>query len=280
MGDDPNDRPRPWQPLTFGGVAAFAHAPGGRLGLVALLVALVAGASVIATLSLGWNPVLEKAIAALPQQGAITNGQFDWSGETTVVLAENPFLSLVVDMDGTGQPGQVSDLQIEFCRKELRLVSLGGNLPVAYGPGWTVPINRPQLVPLWGAWKPLVLGIAGVTAAIILMMSSAVLAAFYALPVRLLAFLADRDVTLGGSWRLSLAAIQPGLLVASAGVVAYTIGVLPLIGLGLGVAVSIVIGWVYLLIAPFLLPRLGKSPKGGGNPFESRSLKKGKPGSR
>jgi len=87
----------PWQPITFGGVAAFSRASLGRLVLVQLLAALVVAVSVISFLSAAWFPVLQKAIARLPERGAIRGGQLEWNSASPTWLAEGPFLSIVVD---------------------------------------------------------------------------------------------------------------------------------------------------------------------------------------
>src|SRR6185503_4707986 len=57
-----------WQPITFGGVASFAHGSFGRLFVVQFIMALLVAGSVSVFLATAWFPVVEKAIARLPEK--------------------------------------------------------------------------------------------------------------------------------------------------------------------------------------------------------------------
>jgi len=77
-----------WQPLTFGGVAAFAAAPGGRLLAVAALVALLVSAAVWRLAVTVWSPTISMAIARLPAEnhtlaGAVERQRATGTGFTT-----------------------------------------------------------------------------------------------------------------------------------------------------------------------------------------------------
>src|SRR5437660_1791698 len=96
----------PWQPITFGGVAAFSRASFGRLFLVQLLVALLVASSVLCFLILTWFPVIQKAIARLPEKGAIRGGQLTWNSPSPCWLTEGTFLSIIVDAAGDSHSGQ------------------------------------------------------------------------------------------------------------------------------------------------------------------------------
>src|SRR5438046_8115320 len=93
----------PWQPITFGGVAAFSRASFGRLFLVQFIVALLVAASVLCFLISAWFPVIHEAIARLPEKGAIRRGQLDWAGPSPAWLAEGPCLAIIVDTAGGGR---------------------------------------------------------------------------------------------------------------------------------------------------------------------------------
>ncbi|MDB6021165.1 MAG: hypothetical protein JWQ04_1022 [Pedosphaera sp.] len=256
-----------WEPLTPRGVAAFAGASLGRLLLVQLLVALLAAAAIGWFLERAWFPVIRAAIHELPAEGGITNGELGWSGESPLQLAENRFLGLAVDLFHSGELGREAHLQVEFGRDKLRVYSLLGYEMIKYPPGWNSAFNRTGLEPWWGAWEPWIrvsalgLVVAG------LMASWTLLATLYCAPVRILSFLANRDLQWRQSWRLAGAANLPGALFLTAGIVAYSLGWMDLIRLGGMFGLHFVVGWIYIFISPWFCPPHPEVKKLSGNPF-------------
>jgi hypothetical protein len=268
------ETPAAWEPLTPRGVAAFARAPWGRLLLVQLLVALLAAGVTVGFLRTEWFPVVRAAIRQLPDEGEIRNQQLHWTGGAPRKLAGNHFLGLGVDLAHSGQLARESQIQLEFGRSDLQIMVSPGRMAVDYPAGWRIAFNRPELDSLWGAWLPELTAGAAVAAVAWLMIVWALLATVYCVPVRLITLYENRDLSWGQSWRLAGAALMPGALFLTFGMLVYTLSSMALVQLGVIWALHLVIGWIYLFISPFFLPRHPKAvPR--GNPFAGER-KKGK----
>jgi hypothetical protein len=244
-----------WQPLTVRGVAAFARASLGRLLIVQFIVALLAAGVVVWCVNKAWFPQISEAIRQLPPQGELRLGKLDWRGPTPLRLAEGRFLALVVDLDHTGEARSPAQVQVEFGRTNCMVFSLLGYVQGAYPQGWAVGFNRTELGPWWGAWAPAILAMAAGLVMVGLMVTWACLATVYFLPVWLLGFFANRDLSLRGSWRLAGAALMAGALFMCAVVVIYGCGALDLVRLAVAAALHLVMGWVYLVLSPWCSPR-------------------------
>ena len=244
-----------WQPLTVRGVAAFARASLGRLLIVQFIVALLSAGAVVWCVNKAWFPQISEAIRQLPPQGELRLGKLDWQGPTPLRLAEGRFLALVVDLDHTGEARSPAQVQVEFGRTNCMVFSLLGYVQGAYPQGWAVGFNRTELGPWWGAWAPAILAMAAGLVVAGLMATWACLATVYFLPVWLVGFFANRDLSLRGSWRMAGAALMPGALFMCAVVVLYGCGALDLVRLAVAGALHLVMGWVYVIISPLCLPR-------------------------
>lgn len=257
-----------WQPLTFSGVAAFSHAPANRLLMVQCAVAVWMAACLVFGLSCTWFPVVTKAVAGLQDFGTVRGGQLAWPVQEAVLLGENRFLGLVVDLEETGGTGQTADVQFEFSRQRIKVVSLLGYVSFPYEPDWRIELNRPVLDPWWGAWRPVIGFAVGLGTAAVLLVSWSVLATLGCLPLRLLAWLANRDTTLRGCWRVAAAAWLPGSLWMGGAVLLYAAEHLSLVGLALAVGFQFLLGLIYSIVAPFRLPTKVPAPDAvTGNPF-------------
>jgi hypothetical protein len=255
-----------WEPLTPRGVAAFALAPLARLLLVQFLAAALAAAALDCFFYCGCFPTIDAAIQQLPVQGEIRSGQLNWNGGPPQLLAEGRLVAFDVDPDHSGQIHSTADVQVEFGKNSARIFSLLGYAEFDYPPDWIVSFNQTDLEPLWGAWKPDILGIATLTVIAGLMLSWAVLATIYFLPVWLVCFFSNRDLNFRQSWRLAGAALMPGALLLAAAIFLYTFGVIDLIQLGFAFGAHFVLGWIYLFISPLFLPQLVVAPD-KKNPF-------------
>ena len=267
MNEDPPPSPVAWQPLTFSGVAAFAHAKTSRLWLVQLGVAVLVAVSVLIFLNQTWCPTITAAIHALPDTGQIRGRQLEWFGDDPVILHESPFLAIIVDTADSGATGQIADLQLELGRGELRFVALLGALGVPYPDGWEIAVNRPELEPWWGAWAPMLRAAVALLTLISLFVVWTLLAFLYAPVARLIVFFADRDAGWRDCWRLAGAALMPGALLMSCAIVLYSAGQLTLIHLAFAQVLHLVVGWIYLLGAPFGLSRALPPVLAKVNPF-------------
>jgi hypothetical protein len=95
----------------------------------------------------------------------------------------------------------------------------------------------------------------------------AMLSWLYCWPAWLIGFFADRDLPVRASWRLAGATFLPGSLFMTIAIVLYGLGVLDLVRLGFAEAIHMVIGWVYLFISPFKVPRHPQVAASQANPF-------------
>jgi len=262
-----------WQPLTPRGAAAFAHAPLRRLLLVQFLVALLVAGAVGWFLHDCYFPLINQTIAQLPAESQVRAGKLDWRGESPVLLAENRFLALSVDLEQSGKVRSVAHVQIEFSRTNWFARSLPGYAELKYPAGWIIAANREELQPRWGAWRPAVLAGAMGVAIAALFASWFCLATLYAGPVWLLGFFLNRDLSLRGSWRLSGAALMPGALLMVVAISFYDLGLMDLVQLAFVSAAHLVLGWVFLLVSLCFVPRIGAGGKSAGNPFTPSKAK-------
>ncbi len=266
--DAPDEKPPiAWQPFTPRGIAAFARAPVGRLLAVQLAAAILTAGIVVWVAHGAWYPVINSAILQLPAQGQIRAGTLEWGGDTSTRLAENRFLALNVDLKHALDVRSPAHVQVEFGGKDFRVISLLGFLRQPYPDTLNFPFNRTDLVPWWGAWAPAILGLlAGGTIAA-LFVTWSLLACVYCVPVWLIAFFSDRNLTFAGSWRVAGASLMPGALLMMVGIFFYGLGTLGLIELFLVFAVHWVVGWIYAWVAALSAPRQAAAVEPKGNPF-------------
>ncbi len=244
-----------WQPLTFGGVASFASARPRRLLAVELAVATLVAASVVWCLSVTWFADVRLALTHLPERAAIRAGSLEWPDNEPVRLVGSAFLSILVDPDNQSDVNLTSDVQIELGRSHWKIRLLPGFMPLRYPPAWSVPLSRAAVEPWWGAWQWVILVGVAVGVVLGLLVLWATLALVYLAPVRLAVCFLERDATQAGCWRLASAALLPGAVLMAAALVTYGMQRLPLVGLLLALILHLAVGWVYLLVAPFKLPK-------------------------
>jgi hypothetical protein len=257
-----------WQPLTPRGVAAFAAAPGRRLWLVQLIVALLAGGGVAWFLVVGYFPVIDETLPKLPPQTEIRGAQLRWPEKEPVMLAENRFLALSVDLQHSGVRRSVAHVHFEWGRTQVRVHSLLGYLPIPYPPGWIVSLDQKELAPRWGAWR-FVIVVAAIGIVVVgLGVSWFGLSLLYSGPVWLAGYFLNRDLSWRAGWRLGGAALLPGALVMLVTISFYAVGVLDLVQLGFGFVAHFVVGWIYLGLAVFFVPRLAANAPPRRNPFK------------
>ncbi len=267
MDSSEDKRQFAWQPLTPRGVAAFANASLARLLAAQLVVACLSAATFLWFLSHCWSPIIRQAIEQLPETGEISTGVLQWPTNSPVRLAENHFLAITVDTTNSGLARSPAQLSLEFGRTGARLYSLLGFMDLRYPPLGSVAFNRLELVPWWGAWNPVFLALAGGVWILGLLVGWWVLAWVYCLPVWIVGFFFDRNLTLKSSRRIAAAALLPAALFLSLCVVFYGLAYLDLIRLALAWAVHLVIGWIYVGLGIFCVPRASVAARLANNPF-------------
>ncbi|MBC8094328.1 MAG: hypothetical protein H7Y43_00820, partial [Akkermansiaceae bacterium] len=257
-----------WQPLTFKGVAAFSTASLKRLLLVQFLFALFVAATVAWLLSHAWFPTVRQAILALPETGRLVAGKLDWTNEPPRLLAESSFLAVITDLEHTGEIRVPADIQIELGRSDVRFVSLLGYRDEPYPSRRAIEFNRLTLEPRWGAWRPPILWIVFGIVFASLMLIWWTLASFYFLPLWLIGYLANRRLSVLGSWKLVGAALMSGAVLMALGLLAYGSGLVDPVGLMAVQVAHLVAGIVYCSASVFFLPKLSEDIIPKPNPFQ------------
>jgi hypothetical protein len=240
--------PAAWQPLTFGGVAAFAGARLGRLLAAELAAALLIAACAVWFLHRAYCPVILQAIQKMPDTARVAQGALQ--GVPNTLIAESKFLAIAASPQPGGDIGQGADLQIElrqndFCAGSVFWPDWG--LEFHYRRGVVINLARSNLEPWWSAWQPVLLTAAGAAAVLFLLLAWAMLASIYMAPAKFLAWFTDRYLTWGGAWRLASAGLLPGASVLAAAMILYGWSVIDLVGLSFFFAIHILLGWIYLV---------------------------------
>jgi hypothetical protein len=262
--------PRDWQPFTFRGVVALALGPLGRLARVQLLAAFWVVGSLSWFIGAQWWPVVDQAGEELPDQAGIRRQTLVWHGPVSARLAENPFLAITVNLEGTSARTSTSDLQLELVRDGLRLHSLLGYLYVPYPRGYVVQLDRTPFQAWWGAWRWPLLALIALASLLLVLAVWHLLGLCYSTYVWLFSFYADRAATPMACWKLASAAQLPSSVLLGASIFLYGMHRLDLVGLMLAAALLLAIGWVYLLISPFWLPLAPAASPRNRNPFRKK----------
>lgn len=253
--NEPQPNLTAWQPLTPRGVAAFARACARRLWLVQAVVALAAAATVAWFVAHAWFPTIEAALDRLPETGDILNGELLWPGDSPGSLAEGTFLALSVDLEHGGAVRSAADVEVEFGRRSVVFRSLFGETELPYPRRGAFAFNQPELKPWWGAWKPALLLAVGALTFLALFACWQALATLYAPAAWAIAFYADRELSLAGSWRLAGAALMPGAVWLALATALYGAGVIDLVRWLVAFGAHVLIGWVYVVVGALHAPR-------------------------
>ncbi len=266
MEDDAQPIANAWQPFTPKGVAAFAQSPPSRWITLQLVVAFIAAAVVIWFLNANYSPAILEAIHNSPDSAAIQGGQL--TNLASGILTQKKFFAVVVDLESTGQSGQTSDLQLELRPKHFQICSIAGCVIFDY-PRTKIPLGRAAAEPWWGARQPVILAICGALAAAGLLLAWMLLSLIYAPIAKLIAYFTDRELSWRGSWRLSSAAqMFAGLLMCLA-ILFYGLQAFDLIRFLFFFGAHFFVSWIYLISAPFFLPRVSTAVATEQNPFET-----------
>lgn len=266
-GESPS-RPA-WQPFTFGGIAAFARAGVGRLLLAELAIALIFTASCVGFFQDSYVPVVCQAVEEMPESARLEYGHI--RGVNTTIIAENKHLAIAVSPEPFVPIGQSADVQFQFRPTNFRVGTVyrpDWGLEFNYDPAITLDLSRSNLEPWWGAWRPVWLAAAGVLIFMSLFVIWAAMALIYTLPAKLLAWFLDRELTTNGAWQLGSAALLPGTLLLTLGVMLYAAQTVDLIWLGYFYLTHMLMGWVYAIGGVVACPRQAKTEP-ARNPFVS-----------
>lgn len=257
-----NDEPiNAWQPLTFGGVARYAHDWVGKLFVTCLIISVLVAAAVVWTARRAWEPVVKEAIRRLPQGAELRGGKVRSPAAETLRLAESSFLSIQLGP----MIASSADVKIALEPDWLRLRSLFGSTGFPYPAHWSANLNPGEMEAWWGAWRPAVFGyLAGGTIAF-LFVSWIALGIVYGVLSRIIALFAKKRVSLWGCFKLGVAALCPGAIFMAIALTLYGESRLPMNAVIAAWVMHFAIGWVFLLGGTFRLPALKVA-----NPFEVR----------
>ncbi len=237
------------QPLTFGGVAAFASARLGRLLLIGFLAASIFGGGLVWFLARDYCPVILQAIQKMPETARVADGKLH--GIPDNLISESKLLAIAVTSESAAEIGQGADVQFQVRQKDFCVSSIfrqDWGLQFDYDPRIQRSIlSRSAVEPWWSAWEPVLLAGAGVGAAVAIFVSWIVLAAIYSAPAKFAAWFADRDLSWTGAGRLCFAAMVPGALVMTFAVVLYGSQAIDLVKLSFFWLAHLVLGWVYVV---------------------------------
>jgi hypothetical protein len=265
--DGPSPPPAAWQPLTFGGVAAFASAGLGRLLLLALLASAIFGGGLVWLIARDYCPVVLQAIQKMPESARVVNGKLQ--GVTNGLSSETKLLAIAVTPESASEIGQGADVQFQVRQTDFCVSSIfrpDWGLEFDYDRRAALNLGRSALEPWWSAWQPVLLAGAGVATVVAILASWVVLAAIYMAPAKFAAWFADRNLSWTGAWRVCFAAMTPGSLLMTFAVLLYGWQAIDLVKLSFFWLAHLVIGWIYVgggvWARPRLFPRLTER-----NPF-------------
>lgn len=254
-------------------MARFAHASIWRVLGIAALFGILAGFIVSWLATARWAPVLDEAVASLPETGTIANGTLRWPEPKGRLLAANQFTAIEIALEEFRTDSPPVDIAFELHTNRMVIRSVFGNSAIPYPATWRFEINRPTLLPIWGAWKaPILFGLIPGTM-LALLISWALLALPYSLVARTLGGLAGRDMDFRDSWKMCVAAQLFGGLIMSFALGLYAAGQISLIFVAVLLAAHFVPTFFYVLISPFCVPKAVKPANSKKNPFDGGGRK-------
>jgi hypothetical protein len=256
-----------WQPFTFRGVAAFAAARWRCLLAVQVVTAAIFTGIFIWFLRSYYVPIITEVVTQIPSGATLSEGEL--KGIPEPVFVQNRFLAIVASSGPSTDFGETVDVQIEFRAGGFHVASIfrsvWGVIESGYSPWIQIDLGPANLQPWWGAWRPIILAAVAVATVINLFIAWSLLSLLYALPAKFIAWVADRQLTWRGAWKLCGAALIPGATLMTLGLALYGLGILDLIAFAAVFATHLVLGWVYVFFSPGFAPRLFPSLR--QNPF-------------
>jgi len=273
--EDEDERPVAWNPLTPGGVAAYANAPLSHLLATQGAVAFLLWLTLMFYLSQSWAPAIDDTIERLPAGSRVSDGHLAIPGDRPVYFTDNRLVGIMWARGDA--PGSGADIDVRLHPDKVSISSLLGYLALPYPPMVDQPLSRDLLAPRWGAWRPAIIPVVAGALALGVWAGWFALAALYAWPIRVIVFFRDKLTSRLGCWKLCSAALMPGALLLTAALLFYTLGQIPLAGLLIAFGIHFVLGWSYVICGAIALPLLPETAAlKQGNPFSNgKSRKRG-----
>lgn len=256
MQEDGRDAPSPpFLPISPARVARIGHGGGFRFWLAWGVALLTVAAVVLQLAHVGWFPAIETALTRLPSNVGIDQGRLRWPDPDRRVLADNGWLTIVVDPRGRWPGIQAGDLQLDFTADALWATGTAGHLRLPYPTGRSWEFEREVLVSRWAAWRPYLLLGTGLAASLVLAGVQAMVAGFLTPFLWLYARVIRRTGSGPGIWRAAILALLPGAIILAVALFLYSFRAMNLLHALL--AGLIALFWVVpaLVFAPWHLPR-------------------------
>jgi hypothetical protein len=249
-------------------VAGVLLVPGWPLlGLLQAFTAMAAGLALAWALHHTWLPVLRTAVANWPGLVRCEQGRFEFPAPQPRLLAEGHDLALVLDPDHRGTVRAPSLLQVQWGRETVRLLGPWGQWEGGYPRFWSFEWDGTAAQAAWQAWEPILSVLLAGATSVGVVVGWYGLAGLYWLPLRLGAGGLGRVTRPGLLWRVALAAQLPGTWFLVASLVAFGVGWVNVLRLGVAFGLHWVISWICLVGLVWVLPSGGSRPPGRGNPF-------------
>ena len=261
---------RPGLPLTFGGVAAYS-----RAGLSQCVFRFAAWAAVCAVLWVwsidrAWLPAVELALGKLPERASFHAGRLAWHTPHPIVLANDHFLSLIVNPGDEATVDRTADIQIELGSLEVRCRSFLGWIYLPFPATLEGDFGRDTALPWWGAWKPSLLAVLALMIGFTMLLSWIVVGTLCTGPALMIARILGKPATVPQVWRTCVAALLPGEGLVTLAVVSYACNRISMLLLLVFWAGHWLVGWIYLIggISSFAKGPTPPKVVTGSNPFD------------
>lgn len=253
-----------WQLFIPRGVATAKNLPLGWLLTIQAVIAAVVAVILLWFFNANYSPAILEAIQNIPDKAALRNGRL--TGASSKILSDKKFLSVVIDLEKTGRLGEIADMKVELRPDYFQVCSLFGCALFDY-PKENISIGRSTAEPWWGARRPVIFGIIGVTTFVSIWLVWLILASFYAVVPKLIAVYAERELSLGGSWKLCCVAQLFAALLMCLAIIFYGLQIFDLIQFLFFFAAHFVVAWAYVCAAIFFLPPRSAKIPATKNPF-------------
>ncbi|HMJ89609.1 MAG TPA: hypothetical protein VK530_07315 [Candidatus Acidoferrum sp.] len=218
-----------------------------------------------------WFPVIADAIQSLPGQSVIQNSRLNTGTNAPRLLAGNRRLEISLDPRKEGGVSGAADVRVILTVRSLQFCGVLGCAVLEYEHGYVITLSRSALAPRWDAWREPVAILFSIALILQLLVNWWLLGTIVTPIVKLIAFLTDREVTWGGSWRVGNAALLPGAFIVVLGVVLYGLNAIDLFQFALFYALHLVCDIAFVCTSPFFLPKIGAADR-LKNPFSTKPV--------
>lgn len=257
----------PWRGKAIGRLASTGI---GLLWRTQWLVAILSAACLGFFLRSAWYPVLEKSSRALPDSFELQEGALRWPTVESRVLAENPFLSLSVELDPASPTSSTADLQLTFQDRSFKLSCLLGSTQFPYPGNLSIQSGRVLSTAWWGAWSWVALLGVCLASTLGLVIAWWILATLYWPASGFISFLFRKPSRLAQSWKLGAGALLFGASIMSLNVVLYSTLVIRAPGFIAGFVLHLASGWFGIPWGALHLPSAAKTTS--RNPFDEPEI--------